>query len=261
MSQKLNSCEGVFRLNKKSFLLPIAGLISIALVGCSNNGESAGQADHVQKTQPLGYYSNEKHHNGNARILDDNDGPVTEIMDHTFGSEGKYERNRESRILQVRDGFGNPENPTKPLATNDRNFFQKDNRYPTSDVNYHGHLDGTQNKVRSVNDTVYEVNLANTLDGLAGKIPNVQDVHSVVYKNKVLVAVDLADVSKEVQTRQKVLQTVQPYVKGRSVKVVADEGTFNRIRDIDTNIRGGGLRDGIDMNIRDIFDSVNHRAK
>ncbi|AGK55061.1 YhcN/YlaJ family sporulation lipoprotein [Bacillus sp. 1NLA3E] len=248
-------------MNKKSLLLPIAGFISIALAGCSNNGESAGQARHVQKTQPLGYYSNEKHHNGNARILDDNDGPVTEIMDHSFGSEGKYERNQESRILQVRDENGNPENPTKPLATKDRNFFQKDNRYSTSDVNYHGHLDGKQRKLRSTNDTVYEVRLADKIDGVAATIPNVQDVHCVVYKNNVLVAVDVADVSKEAQTRQKVLQAVQPYLKGRSVNIVTDEATFSRIRDIENNIRGGRLRDGIDMNIRDIFDSVNNQSR
>ncbi len=40
-------------------------------------------------TLSIGYYSNEKHENkgGNAVLLDgaDNDGPVTEIMDHSLG--------------------------------------------------------------------------------------------------------------------------------------------------------------------------------
>ncbi len=68
----------------------------------------------------------------------DNDGPMTEMMDHKLGMKIKTRLKR--RQLQTRDKNGNPVNPTKPLAATDRNFFQRDNRFSTSDMNYHGHL-------------------------------------------------------------------------------------------------------------------------
>lgn len=297
---------------KKSFILPIAGLLTIGLSGCGNNGEAVGEADpnndlttqinyyndqnrnkgnngpeilgydintddgNIRNNQNnrnykgyndsrglrVGYYSNENHHNGNARILDDNDGPLTEIMDHTFGNEVGNDRSRNNRILQNRDENGNPGNPTKPLAERDRNFLQRDNRFSTSDVNYHGHLDNKQNsQIRSANDTVYDMKLADKLSNAAASVTNVEEAHSIVYKNSVIIAVNVKDSSKEMETRQQVTKAVQPYVNGKAVNVVADEGTFTRIRDIDYRMRNNDLRDGLDMNMREIFDGVNDRNR
>jgi spore cortex protein len=211
--------------------------------------------------RPFGYYSNENHNSGNARILDDNDGPIIELMDHMFGDEGQVERNRNMRTLQTRDENGNPGNPTKPLAKTDRNFFQKDNRFSTSDVNYHGHLDANNSRIRSANNTVNDIQLADKLDHATASVVNVEDVHSIVYKNSVIIAVDLKDLSKETEARQQILKAVEPYVKGRTVNVISDEGTFTRIRDIDYRLRAGDLRDGLDANMRDIFDGINKRGR
>jgi len=120
--------------------------LSLGLAGCGND-ESAVQDRNTERVQPFGYYSNENHENGgNVRILDDNDGPITEMMDHSLGNERTNDSNRRQKVLEVRDENGNPGNPTKPLADTDRNFFERDNRFSKADQNYHGHLDSDQNR-------------------------------------------------------------------------------------------------------------------
>jgi spore cortex protein len=238
--------KGVFRLNKKSLLLPIAGLMTLGLAACGNNDEAAVQDRYTEKTQPLGYYSNENHHN---------DGPITEIMDHTFGDEARNDQNRRSQILQVKDEDGNPGNPTTPLANHDRNFFQRDNRFSTSDANYHGHLDDNTRQPRSSYFTAYEGELANKIGDVTASVNNVNDVRSVVYGSDVLIAVDLNDYMKEAETKRQISKAVQPYLKGRSVTVVTDEGTFSRIRNIDNDLRDGGPRETVDLDIRNMFRS------
>ncbi len=81
----------------KKFLLLTA---ICALAGCGADNDEAGQN---RDTVPIGYYSNENHDNGRGffRHEDDNDGPLTEIMDHTFGKEGTAPRPAGSR--QQRD--------------------------------------------------------------------------------------------------------------------------------------------------------------
>ncbi len=91
-------------------------------------------------------------------------------MDHTLGNERANDQNRNNRILQNKDENGNPGNPTKPLADKDRNFFQRDNRFSTSDVNYHGHLDNPNSRIRSANDTVYDMKLADKLSNAAASV-------------------------------------------------------------------------------------------
>lgn len=235
--------------------------MTLGLAGCGTNNDAAVQDRYTQKTQPFGYYSNENHQgNGNARILDDNDGPVTEIMDHTFGNEARNDQNNRRQVLQVRDENGNPGNPSTPLANHDRNFFQRDNRFSTSDANYHGHLDDNTRQARSSYYSAYEGELAEKIGDVTASVNNVEDVRSVVYGSDVLIAVDLNDYMKEEETKRKISKAVQPYLKGRSVSVVTDEGTFSRIRNIDNDLRDGGPREGIDMDIRNMFRSFNNRT-
>ena len=88
---------------QKFGLVPI---LLLGLVGCGNGDQTAKD---VRTDEPLtvGYYSNENHENkgGNAVLLDgaDNDGPVTEIMDHSLGAE----RNTNQRFLRVRNENNN----------------------------------------------------------------------------------------------------------------------------------------------------------
>lgn len=251
--------RGVFRLHKKLIAVPLAALMSMGLTGCGTNDETAVQDRNNEQVQPMGYYSNENHGNrgGNARVEDgtDNDGPLTEMMDHTFGGEGRNNgNNRNNRnALQVRDEGNNTGNPTVPLADRDRNFFQKDNRFSHSDANYHGHLDDNTRKAKSSYYQAYEGELAEKIGDVTASVPNVEDVRSVTYGSNVLIAVDLTDYSKEEETKADIHEAVQPYLRGRSAKVVTDEGTFSRLRNIDNNLRDGGPREQIDWDLKNLF--------
>jgi spore cortex protein len=248
----LSICEGVFHLSKKLLVIPLTASLAFGLTGCGTNDEASVQNRNNNITQPVGYYTNENQQ-GNARIIDDNDGPVTEMMENTLGnnrSNHVQNRNQNNR-LQV--GNENPYNPTRPIAQNDRNFFQRDNRYSNGDANYHGHLNDNTDKAKSSYYTAYEGELTEKIGQVTGAVPNVEDVRSVTYGSNVLIAVDLTDFSREEETKRDIREAVQPYLRGRSVTVVTDEGTFSRIRNIDNDLRNGGPRDQIDTDLRNMF--------
>jgi spore cortex protein len=242
--------KGVLRLNKKYLVLPLSAVMAFGLAGCGNDDEAVEQQGN-NAAQPMGYYSNENH-KGNAEILEDNDGPVTEMMDHTLGTERSN-----NNILRV--GNENPDNPTRPIANTDRNLLQRDNRFSNSDANYHGHLNDNTNKARSSYYNAYEGELTDKIGNVTGAVPNVEDVRSVTYGSNVLIAVDLTDYSKEEATKRDIKEAVQPYLRGRSVTVVTDEGTFSRIRNIDNDLRNGGPRDRIDTDLKNMFQNFKNK--
>jgi spore cortex protein len=248
-------------LNKKILIVPFAALLTTGLIGCGNNDEAAVQDRYSDRGQPMGYYSNENHErrNGNVNILSDNDGPVTEMMDHTLGDEGRNARRERNRTLQIKDENGNPQNPSVPLANEDRNFFQRDNRFSRSDANYHGHLDDNTRQPNSSYYTAYEGQLADRIGDATARVNNVEDVRSVVYGSDVLIAVDLTDYRKEEKTKRDIERAVKPYLKGRSCTVVTDEGMFSRIRNIDNDLRDGGPREQIDTDLKNMFRSIRNR--
>ncbi|EIJ79017.1 spore cortex protein CoxA [Bacillus methanolicus PB1] len=248
-------------MNKKIYIVSFAALLTTGLTGCGNDDEAAVQNRYSNRGQAMGYYSNENHEqgNGNVNILNDNDGPITEMMDHTFGAEGREARRERNKMLQVKDENGNPQNPSAPLANYDRNFFQRDNRFSRSDANYHGHLDDNTRQPSSSYYTAYEGELADKIGDVTASVRNVEDVRSVAYGSDVLIAVDLTDYSKEEETKRNIREAVQPYLKGRSCTVVTDEGTFSRIRNIDNDLRDGGPREYIDMDMKNMMRSLKNR--
>jgi spore cortex protein len=245
--------KGVLHLNKKYLALPLSAVMAMNLTGCGNSDEATINTGDRNPAQPMGYYSNENH-NGNASIVDDNDGPVTEIMDHTLGNE----RNTNTNIRRQL-GDANTDNPTRPLANTDRNFYERDNRFSNGDANYHGHLNDNTSRTKSSYYNAYEGELTEKIGQVTGSVPNVEDVRSVAYGSNVLIAVDLKDLSKEEQTKKDIKEGVQPYLRGRSVTVVTDEGTFSRIRNIDNDLRNGGPRDRIDMDLRNMFQNFKNQ--
>ncbi|WP_187118813.1 YhcN/YlaJ family sporulation lipoprotein [Bacillus marasmi] len=292
-------------MNKKRFLIPVIGFLSIGLAGCGND-ESAVQDRNTKRVQPFGYYSNENHNNGgNVQILDenDNDGPLTEIMDHSLGTEGATGRNGRGQYLDEKDENGNPKNPTRPLANSDRNFFERDNRFSRSDANYHGHLDGNRastlrstvdnnrdgiygsnnnnvitgdganNNIYGTNNVRYNrktdgnqtrimgtpnpannVSLTNQLNKTVGAVENVKKVQSIVNNNQVVIAVDLANYHNAAKTRQKIEQAVKGYTNGRTITIVTDQGSFQRVRSMTER---NGYRDEYDQDLRNILKSNN----
>ncbi|MHC0035777.1 YhcN/YlaJ family sporulation lipoprotein [Pseudoneobacillus sp. C159] len=232
-------------MNKRYLVLPITAALTFGLAGCANNDQGANHTGNSRNAQPMGYYSNENH-KGNARIMDDNDGPVTEIMDHTVG----YERNQNNNLLSVRNGNGT----NTALPTNDNN--RQNGVFRRTDVNYHGHLDRNNSPAKSSYYTAYEGNMAEKISHAAADVANVNDVRSVTFGNDVVIAVDIADNANKNQTKQAIRNAVRPYVKGRDITVVTDKGMFGRIRQIDNDLRNGGPRTDLDTDMRNILSNI-----
>lgn len=261
--------------------------MTFGLTGCGN--DESTQDSYNDSAQPIGYYSNENHKGGNARLLNDNDGPFIEMMDHTAGDEDRENRDQKAKSLQDRDKNGAPKNPTTPLANRDKNFFERDNRFSETDVNYHGHLNNranvaeTENKNRysseqekrekSAKDTGNLTNMANMgkspqynselskrVANTASQVENVDDVRSVVYGNNVLIAVDLNNNGNKDKTIATIRKEVKPLVTRHSVRIVVDEGTFSRIRDMDADLRDGNIGADINTDLQNMFRQFDTRT-
>jgi spore cortex protein len=212
-------------------MIPLSAVMMIGLSGCAGNNNRADVNDQNQNpARPMGYYSNENHPNNGNGLTRDNDGPLTEMMDHTLGAED-YDTNQQNRkLLQTRDENGNPPNPTKPLATKDRNFFQRDNRFSTSDMNYHGHLSRKNGNAGVVTDPKFQDTITHKIRGKVATINNVKDVRSVSYGNTIIVTVVLNDNSQDAKTKKAIRKVVKPYADGKSITVLTDEGAIGRYR-------------------------------
>ncbi|MFT8323309.1 MAG: YhcN/YlaJ family sporulation lipoprotein [Bacillus sp. (in: firmicutes)] len=214
------------KIKQTSFLLGL----SICLTGCGIQDEEANNKK-LNAAQPLGYYSNEHHednNNGvNARILDgeDNDGPVTEIMDHTFGEEGEQ---RDSIVRNINN------NRTRNQDNWQNNQVEKENSYDAA--------------------------LANKIDAAAGKVANVQEVQSVVYGNRVLVAIQVKNSENIETTKNKTQREINSYTDNKDVSIVTDKGIFSGIEDINKKIRDGQPERTISESIENMFKTVDREV-
>jgi len=217
-------------LNKRQWMIPLSFTLLLGVTGCTNDNNRTGNGNNL--TRPIGYYSNENHANNDYEILRDNDGTLTEIMDHNLGEEDQKTDKKTRNQMQTRDENGNPENPTVPRAKTDRNFFQRDNRFSTSDLNYHGHLSAKNGNNGVVTDPDFQDRFTAKIRDKVENINNVRNVRSVAYGNTVIVSVSLHDHDRAAETKRAIKKAVQPYAKGKSIQVITDEGTMGRDRNI-----------------------------
>ncbi|WP_084780427.1 YhcN/YlaJ family sporulation lipoprotein [Bacillus massilinigeriensis] len=244
-------------MNRKGLMVfSLSTLLGIGIAGCGGNNEANVQDGYSNRMQPVGYYSNETpNRGGNALVDNDNDGALTEIMDHTLGEEGQVANDRRTRILETRDENGNPGNPTKPLADYDKNFFERDNRFSKEDANYHGHINQNNHVGRPSYYTNYDGKLADKVRNTVKSVPNVKDAETVIYGKNMVVAVNLKDNRKKKSTINDINGSVKPYVKGKKLTVVTDPSSISRIRSIDNDLRDGGPTDQIQDDLRDLLQS------
>ncbi|MEH7093858.1 YhcN/YlaJ family sporulation lipoprotein [Neobacillus vireti] len=217
-------------MNKRQWMIPLSFSLLVGITGCANDNNRTGNGNNVAR--PIGYYSNENHANNDYGMLRDNDGALTEIMDHNLGVEDQAINEKNSRQMQTRDENGNPPNPTVPRAKTDRNFFQRDNRFSTSDLNYHGHLSAKNGNNGVVTNPEFQDRFTAKIRNKVENIDNVRNVRSVAYGNTVIVSVSLHDNDRAAETKRAIQKVVQPYAKGKSVQVITDEGTMGRDRNI-----------------------------
>lgn len=235
-------------MNKRMLFVPLASLLTVGLTACNGNDEAAVQDRNSDRGQPLGYYSNEK---GNEiDVMDDREGAITEIFDHNFGKEGTAADNRKRMLLQSRDENGNPPNPTVPRSDRDQNFFKKDNKYSRGDLNYHGHLSEQKGsgQARTYSNDDQDNRLGRKVGIAAESVDNVDKVRSVLFGRKVEITVAYKDKSLKKQTDKKIRKAVLPYIENRELRIIEDEGTLSRTRNIDYDRKNGNPRESININ-------------
>ncbi|WP_170169199.1 spore cortex protein CoxA [Mesobacillus subterraneus] len=201
-------------MDKRKLLLPFATLFVIGLTGCNGNNENAIQDRNTNPAQPIGYYSNEKGNEIDG--MDDREGPLTEILDHNFGKEGRVAGERKRMMLQSRDENGNPPNPTVPRSDHDHNFFQRDNKYSRGDLNYHGHLNEHRGsgKAGIYSNNEQDNRLGRKVGLAAESVDNVDKVRSVLFGQDVEIAVTYKDQSLK-KTNQQANQESGPAISRR----------------------------------------------
>lgn len=216
-------------MKKKHVILPAAAFILAGLSGCGNNGETAVQDRNTQITQPIGYYSNERHEaNRNGKIVNsgDNDGPVVEILDHSLGAE----------------------------TVRQRNGFSRD------DQNYHGHLGlNNERKPRTSYYVGYEGELVGNITNTVEGINNVNAARTVIHENAAIIGVVLEDDGQKKRTEAEIIDAVRVYTRDRPTKVLFGESQYNRLKVIDNDLREGGMREQIDLDMDNVLRSIQNR--
>ncbi|MGG0716341.1 YhcN/YlaJ family sporulation lipoprotein [Robertmurraya massiliosenegalensis] len=227
----------------KYFAWPATVAIALGLGACGNNDEAVDGQDR----QPLavGYHSNEHHEEdgGNANLVnEDNDGPVTEILDHTIAGEGG---NR--RLLRIN-------NEAAPDGEYNTTLFSR------SDQNYHAHLNTNNSGARSPYYTAYNGRLAQRVAYTATTVVNVADARAVVQEDQIMVGAVLEDPQRSDETKAAIREAVEPHADGKKVTVTTNDSMYSRIRTIDNELRDGGPRDVINDDIDHIFRTISNET-
>lgn len=220
-------------MQKNKLVAPVLLTLTIGLTGCSVNEDQTADQNRLNNARPIGYYSNEQHEvNNNNRFTSDNDGPITEIMDHTYGDED----NRNGIDVQ---------NVNNRDGVNVRNVNNRDAIRDKADKN---------DREDSVS---YDTDLAEKVSNVASKIENVKNARSIVYGENVLVALEVENTKNIDQTKTKVKDKLDDSINGRDISVVTDRGIFTSIEDINRSIKNGQPQQTITNNIEKIFNDLN----
>lgn len=198
---------------KKLLLILSAAAAFLGMTGCGANNQEADQDREGGGALPIGYYSNENHgKGGNAILNDENDGPITEMMDHTFGGEGKGNRSPQQREGRNNNGTG--------LNNENDSFLEKVNT-STEDVE------------------------------------GVEDARTLVTGKQVLIAVKISDENRAEKVKANIKNAVKDHVEGRSLTVVTDNGTYNRVKNVENELRSGTAQEKMRKDVENIFRSLN----
>jgi spore cortex protein len=209
-------------VNKNKLVAPVLLTVTFGLAGCGVNDDQTADQNRLNNARPIGYYSNEQHDvNNNNSFTTDNDGPITEMMDHTFGDEDN------------KNGVGVQNVNNKNTTRENRNNDNQDNRVS------------------------YDTELAEKVSNAAAKMDNVKNARSIVYGENVLVALEVDDTKIVDQTKAKVKDKLNDSLNGKDISVVTDRGIFTSIEDINRSIKNGQPQQTINNNIENIFNRLN----
>lgn len=234
---------------KKTAVALSSALLLGGLAACNNGEDQAFNGRYDYNAREIGYYSEHKRNGDTA----DNDGPLTEMMDRNYINEvGDTDNNGYPQNMadNDRDGIAN--------ESADRNGLNdKKGGWSRSDFNYSGQVDDLGTRAKNSYYNEYDGKTAERISKRVSQIENIDDARTVVYNDSVLVAVDTDD-SNNKDVKQKVKRLVRTMAKGKDVRVVTDEGTFTRVRNIDNDLRNGNSMKEIQNDIKDMFDGLDN---
>lgn len=183
--------------------------------GCAGNKHAGVNERDQNNAQPMGYYSNENHPKQTNALFTDNDGPLTEMMDHNLGAEKGGPQNQTRMQLQTKSNSSNYLNPPAP-----------NNRFNTNNIKNSGDLSQMKTDFSTGSNALEKI--SDQISRNAAKVKNVQEVRTNVYSSSILISIQLKDKSQAKKTIQDVHDAVQPYVEGRPVTVIINKGTLNK---------------------------------
>ncbi|WP_338777359.1 YhcN/YlaJ family sporulation lipoprotein [Metabacillus sp. FJAT-52054] len=94
--------------------------------------------------------------------------------------------------------------------------------------------------------------IAENVSNKISKMKNVDEARTVVTEDNVIVAVDTNDKNNK-NVKNAILKETEKLAHGKNVDVFTDEGSFNRVKQIDTNIKNNKPRKTIDADIKDFM--------
>jgi spore cortex protein len=191
-------------------MLPILAIMVFGVSGCAGNNHAGVNERYQNNAQPIGYYSNENHPNQTNALFTDDDGPLTEMMDHSLGAERGSSQNQTRMQVQ-----------TKSNSSNTFRTTVSNSPFNTNNTNYSGSLNQRNTDFSTDSNTLGKI--SDQISSKAAKVENVQDVRTVVYSSSILISIQLKDKSQAEKTIQAVHDAVHPYVDGRPVKVITNK--------------------------------------
>jgi spore cortex protein len=174
---------------------------------------------------------------------------------NSFGTAGAG-RTGTYGAVPFTQGNNNYATPGNPYAQQG-NRTLTNNGHGYADTNYHGHINDTTDRARSsAYYNNYNGELTDRIVERVERIKNVEDAHAVTMGDNVLVAIDTND-DNDKNVINKVEKTVKSLANGKDVRVVTDEATYTRVRDINNDMRNGETtRDTIDNDLGDLFENI-----
>lgn len=242
---------------------------AVSLTACNTN-EEAGMQRYNDSPRPVGYYSNEKdmrmvdrdERNGNAILLNDNDGPVTEIMDRTTRDNGV----RNGETLNVRNGttrINNMSRPTQPYSEQTEGLFYSNARVGgEDDRNYHGHLNSTNAPAQTSYYKAKDGGFVQDVVNRAERVRGVDDARALLDGNRLLVAIN-TDERDTAAVEERVRRELGDITDTHKLYVRANDGVYNTVRTIDNSLRQGEAqakdKNLIRTNFNDLIEPVNDK--
>ncbi|QFT90028.1 Sporulation cortex protein CoxA precursor [Bacillus sp. THAF10] len=244
-------------MRKSLFTVTSAALLLGGLTGCGQK-ESATDNRYYEETSPIGYYTSEhnpyvnndrsrgeKEEQGNARVMEDNDGPLNEILDRSVIWD-------ERRVRRDRDDVGNVRN-----RGNNGGYLgvgYHNNHYSQTDKYYHRQDNGLRPVGNPSYYNMYDGRFSERLVNRAMQVDGVKDAGALINDNEVLVAVDVKNGADESDVKRQVKRALNPLVKNKELNVTTNQSAYNSVRSIDNELRKGEwhVKD-LEHNMRGIY--------